>query len=161
MTCDVWGTTLKAVHFWRWFQVREDKSVTRRSHHHEPAELWLVSATVTWWWLCWVLGNSGACSASVPPLLIIESSRPAWCFPRIIETYKSPLQQLEELKVLGTRFYCLSSMNGSLKAPMIIAHSRALHGAWHQAHPYSRREWHINLPNGVSYHLIHWSQGLI
>lgn len=61
--------------------------------------------------------------------LIIESNRHALRFPWISEAYKSPLQQLEELKALGTRFYCLSSMNGSPKAPMIIAHSRALHGA--------------------------------
>lgn len=74
-----------------------------------------------------------AYSASVRPFfLIMESNRPALCFPWTSEAYKSPLQQLEELeelKALGARFYCLSSMNGSLKAPMIIAHSRALHGA--------------------------------
>lgn len=64
------------------------------------------------------------CSTS---FLIMESNCSTLCFPGTSEAYKSPLQQLEELKALGARFYCLSSMNGSLKAPMIIAHSRALH----------------------------------
>lgn len=83
----------------RRFQVREKKYVTRRSWCHEASESLVVSVTVILLGCCFCFSSTS--------LLIIESSRPARCFPRISETYKSPLQQVEgaRRKVLLPVFY--------------------------------------------------------
>lgn len=99
--------TLKAVHSetipGKWRELCDQKMVM-------PWTFWKLSRV----WNCDVMVTLLGCwycrasSASVPPsLLIIESSRSARCFPRISETYKSPLQQVEgaRRKVLLPVFY--------------------------------------------------------
>lgn len=93
---------------WKFFILRRFPERERR----EPCDQEMAMPW-TFWKPSRVRNGLGCCycrasSASVPPLsLIIESSRPARCFPRISKTYKSPLQQVEgaRCKVLLPVFY--------------------------------------------------------